>query len=149
VIDFQRASVLPIDMLDQISNGFDRYGIAEDLQQYPRDVADHVVHATERVDEFRFLLRDILTVNATLVAQRQNEEMQETTEANNRQTEETRKISAWAAILTAPPIISGIYGMNLRVMPELHWLFGYPFAIGLILIVGIDLYVIFRNLHGL
>ena len=149
VIDFQRASVPLIGMLDQISNGFDKYGIEEDLQQYLRDVADHVAHATERVDEFRILLRDILTVNATLVAQRQNEEMQETTEANNRQTEETRKISAWAAILFAPSIISGIYGMNFRVMPELHWLFGYPFAIGLMLVVGIGLYVIFRKLRWL
>jgi len=149
VIDFQRASTPLIGMLDQISNGFDKYGIAEDLQQYLRDVADHVAHATERVDEFRILLRDILTVNATLVAQRQNEEMQETTEANNRQTEETRKISAWAAILFAPSIISGIYGMNFRVMPELHWLFGYPFAIGLMLVVGIGLYVIFRKLRWL
>ncbi|CAN5252234.1 magnesium and cobalt transport protein CorA [Frigoribacterium sp. UYMn621] len=149
VIDFQRASVPLVGMLDQISNGFDKYGIGEDLQQYLRDVADHVAHATERVDEFRILLRDILTVNATLVAQRQNEEMQETTEANNRQTEETRKISAWAAILFAPSIISGIYGMNFRVMPELHWLFGYPFAIGLMLVVGIGLYVIFRKLRWL
>ena len=149
VIDFQRASMPLISMLDQISNGFDKYGIEEDLQQYLRDVADHVAHATERVEEFRILLRDILTVNATLVAQRQNEEMQETTEANNRQTEETRKISAWAAILFAPSIISGIYGMNFRVMPELHWLFGYPFAIGLMLVVGVGLYVIFRKLHWL
>lgn len=145
VIDFQRASMPLIGMLDQISQGFDKYGIEEDLQQYLRDVADHVAHATERVDEFRILLRDILTVNATLVAQRQNEEMQETTEANNRQTEETRKISAWAAILFAPSIISGIYGMNFRVMPELHWLFGYPFAIALMLVVGIGLYAIFRR----
>lgn len=149
VIDFQRASVPLIGMLDQISNGFDKYGIEEDLQQYLRDVADHVAHATERVDEFRILLRDILTVNATLVAQRQNEEMQETTEANNRQTEETRKISAWAAILFALSIISGIYGMNFRVMPELNWLLGYPFAIGLMLVVGIGLYMIFRKLRWL
>ena len=149
VIDFQRAAVPLVSMLDQLSNGFDKYGIGDDLQQYLRDVADHVAHVTERVDEFRILLRDILTVNATLVAQRQNEEMQETTEANNRQTEETRKISAWAAILFAPSIISGIYGMNFRIMPELGWLFGYPFAIGLMLVVGIGLYVIFRKLRWL
>ena len=149
VIDFQRAAVPRVSMLDQLSNGFDKCGIGDDLQQYLRDVADHVAHVTERVDEFRILLRDILTVNATLVAQRQNEEMQETTEANNRQTEETRKISAWAAILFAPSIISGIYGMNFRIMPELRWAFGYPFAIGLMLVVGVGLYVIFRKLRWL
>ena len=55
--------------------GFDKYGVDEDLRSYLRDVADHVVQVNERVEGFRLLLRDILTVNATLVAQRQNEEI--------------------------------------------------------------------------
>jgi len=34
-------------------------------------------------------------------------------------------------------------------MPELRWAFGYPFAIGLMLVVGVGLYVIFRKLRWL
>ncbi|MCU1524475.1 MAG: transporter [Microbacteriaceae bacterium] len=149
VIYFQRAAHPLVGMLDQISNGFEKYHIGEDLQQYLRDVADHVAHVVDRIEEFRILLRDILTVNATLVAQRQNEDMQKVSEASNRQAVETRKISAWAAILFAPSIVSGIYGMNFAVMPELNWAVGYPLAILLMLVVSGGLYVIFKKLHWL
>ena len=80
--------------------------------RYLRDVADHVTQVIERVDGFRLQLRDILTVNATLVAQRQNEEMRELTEASIAQNEEVKKISAWAAILFAPTLVGTVYGMN-------------------------------------
>jgi len=40
-----------------------------------------------------------------------------------------------ASVVGVPPVlVAGIYGMNFRVMPELHWALGYPFAIGLIVI---------------
>lgn len=145
LIDFDRAARPLGDILDGLSSGFDKYKVGIDLQQYLRDVADHVVSTTDRVDEFRTLLRDILTVNATLVAQRQNEDMQQVTLSSNKQAEEARKISAWAAILFAPSIITGIYGMNFHNMPELSWVWGYPAAIGLMLVVGVTLYVIFRK----
>jgi len=145
VIDFQRAAQPLIGILDQISSGFDKYSIAADLQQYLRDVADHVTHVNERIDEFRILLRDILTVNATLVAQRQNEDMQKITEASNRQAVEARKISAWAAIFFAPTLVTGIYGMNFAIMPELDWEFGYPAALLVMVGIGAALFAVFRK----
>jgi magnesium transporter len=149
VIDFQRAAQPLIGILDQISSGFSKYSITEDLQQYLRDVADHVAHVNERIDEFRILLRDILTVNATLVAQRQNDDMQKVTESSNRQAVEARKISAWAAILFAPSLVTGIYGMNFTFMPELDLAWGYPVA--LILMAGVSgaLFVAFKKLKWL
>ena len=40
-----------------------------------------------------------------------------------------------ASVVGVPPVlIAGIYGMNFRVMPELHWALGYPFAIALIVV---------------
>ena len=62
----------------------------------------------------------MLTVNATLVAQQQNEEMKTSPQASNAQNEEVKKISAWAAILFAPTLIGTIYGMNFEHMPELR-----------------------------
>ncbi|MEY2848544.1 MAG: hypothetical protein RI885_1209 [Actinomycetota bacterium] len=144
VSDFQRAAQPLVGMVQQISHGFEKYGVDVGLQQYLRDVADHVTVVVDRIEEFRQVLRDILTVNATLVAQRQNDEMREVGIASNRQAEEARKISAWAAILFAPSLIGSIYGMNFRFMPELDWFFGYPFAI--LLMVGISgtLFAVFR-----
>ena len=145
VIDFQRAAQPLIEILDQLSSGFDKYSIAVDLQQYLRDVADHVEHVNERIEEFRTLLRDILTVNGTLVAQRQNDDMQKITESSNRQAEEARKISAWAAIFFAPTLVTGIYGMNFAIMPELDWAFGYPAALLAMLAIGGALFAVFRG----
>jgi magnesium transporter len=145
VIDFQRAAQPLIEILDQLSSGFDKYSIAVDLQQYLRDVADHVEHVNERIEEFRTLLRDILTVNGTLVAQRQNDDMQKITESSNRQAEEARKISAWAAIFFAPTLVTGIYGMNFAIMPELDWEFGYPAALLAMVAIGGGLFAVFRK----
>ena len=144
VVDFQRA-VQPLSgILAAITAGFEKYGVDEELRSYLRDVADHVTGVAERVEGFRVQLRDILTVNATLVAQRQNEEIRELTVTSLAQGEEVKKISAWAAILFAPSLVGGVYGMNLRI-PESDWRFGYPVALTLMVLVSATLYVIFKR----
>ncbi|GAA3846007.1 magnesium and cobalt transport protein CorA [Streptomyces sp. NPDC003631] len=145
MVEFQRATRPLVGMLHALMAGFAKYGTDEELQRYLRDVADHVTHTSERVDGFRQALADILTVNATLVTQQQNAEMRALAEAGFEQNEEIKKISSWAAILFAPTLVGTIYGMNFSHMPELHWGFGYPFAIGLMGVVCASLYVIFKR----
>jgi magnesium transporter len=84
------------------------------------------------------LLQNILSVNLTL-------ETKALSETSNAQNEEVKKISAWAAILFAPSMVGTIYGMNFRHMPELDWEFGYPFALGLMVLVCFGLYVLFKR----
>ncbi|MDT0483023.1 magnesium and cobalt transport protein CorA [Streptomyces doebereineriae] len=145
MVEFQRATRPLVGMLHALMAGFAKYGTDEELQRYLRDVADHVTHTSERVDGFRQALTDILTVNATLVTQQQNAEMRALAEAGFEQNEEIKKISSWAAILFAPTLVGTIYGMNFEHMPELSWRFGYPFAIGLMGVVCVSLYVIFKR----
>lgn len=145
VIEFQRSTKPMVGILTSLAGGFTKYQINEELQQYLRDVADHVTQVNEKIDGFRFMLRDILTVNATLVAQRQNEEMKHLAEASNDQNEEVKKISAWAAILFAPTLVGTVYGMNFDSMPELHWAWGYPLALLAMFGVSVVLFGIFRN----
>ncbi|MER6128075.1 magnesium and cobalt transport protein CorA [Streptomyces sp. NPDC001795] len=145
MVEFQRATRPLVGMLNGLMAGFAKYGTDEELQRYLRDVADHVTHTSERVDGFRQALTDILTVNATLVTQEQNAEMRALAEAGFEQNEEIKKISSWAAILFAPTLVGTIYGMNFTHMPELHWGFGYPFAIGLMGVVCVSLYLIFKR----
>ncbi len=145
VLEFQRAARPLSGILAAITAGFDKYGVDEELRSYLRDVEDHVVQVNERVEAFRLQLRDILTVNATLVAQRQNEEIRELTEASIGQGEEVKKISAWAAILFAPTLVGTVYGMNFDVMPELGWTYGYPMALVLMLGVSLVLYAVFKR----
>jgi magnesium transporter len=145
VIAFQRATRPLLGMLDGLSAGFDKYGVDDELRRYLRDVADHATTVVERVDGFRQMLQYILTVNATLVGQAQNEETKNLTQASIAQNEEVKKISAWAAILFAPTLIGTIYGMNFNHMPELNWVLGYPFALGLMAMVCLALYAVFKH----
>ncbi|MCX5611335.1 magnesium and cobalt transport protein CorA [Streptomyces sp. NBC_00047] len=145
MVEFQRATRPLVGMLHGLMAGFAKYGTDEELQRYLRDVADHVTHTSERVDGFRQALTEILTVNATLVSQQQNAEMRALAEAGFEQNEEIKKISSWAAILFAPTLVGTIYGMNFEDMPELKWAGGYPFAILLMAVVCVSLYVIFKR----
>ena len=145
VVDFQRATRPLAKTLDGLSGGFEKYGIDEELRRYLRDVADHVTHVVENVDGFRQALQDILTVNATLVGQEQNEEMKALAEASHAQNEEIKKISAWAAILFAPTLVGTIYGMNFDRMPELTWVWGYPLALAMMAVVCVGLYAVFKH----
>jgi magnesium transporter len=65
------------------------------------------------------------------------------------ESEVTKKLAAWAAIIAVPTMVAGIYGMNFKHMPELDWLVGYPLAIGLMLAVDVYLYYHFRKLKWL
>jgi magnesium transporter len=145
VIEFQRATSPLLGILSGLMAGFEKYETDEELQRYLRDVADHATTVAERVDGFRQMLADILTVNATLVSQAQNEKIKNLTEASYDQNEEIKKVSAWAAILFAPTLIGTVYGMNFDRMPELGWVFGYPFALALMLLVSVTLYAIFKR----
>ncbi|MDV2478284.1 magnesium and cobalt transport protein CorA [Rhodococcus zopfii] len=145
VIEFQRAAKPLLAVLSGLSAGFGKYRIDEELQKYLRDVTDHATAVVEQVDGFRQLLGNILTVNATLVSQMQNEEMRNLTRASYTQNEEIKKVSAWAAILFAPTLIGTVYGMNFDHMPELHWVGGYPFALLMMVITCCSLFGIFRR----
>jgi magnesium transporter len=145
VLAFRRATLPLVTMLAALESGFEKYRVDEELRRYLRDVSDHGTVAAERVEGFAVQLRDILTLNATLVAQQQNEEMRELSRAGNRQNDEVKKISAWAAILFAPTLVGTIYGMNFRVMPELDWRFGYPMALLLMAAVCLTLYRVFKS----
>jgi len=149
VIDFQRATRPLIEVVDGLAAGFDKYHVDAELQRYLRDVKDHSVRLVERVDSFRAVLQNALTVQTTLVGQRQNEEMKGLTQASLTQNEEVKKISAWAAILFAPTLVGTVYGMNFHTMPELHWYYGYPMALGLMLVTSATLYWIFKRRHWL
>jgi len=137
VIEFQRATVaLPAILLRL------RDDLASDDEErsYLRDVEDHALHVHEQAARFRDLLQNILNVNLTL-------ETKALSEASIAQNEEVKKISAWAAILFAPSVVGTIYGMNFKHMPELKWQLGYPMALGLMVLVGLGLYLLFKRRH--
>jgi magnesium transporter len=118
--------------------------VADIIDQFERvrSVADGEKEYLQGVIEF---YQTVLTINAALVGQAQNIEVKRLTEASYAQNEEIKKISAWAAIFFAPTLVGTIYGMNFDRMPELHWRFGYPTAMILMVLLSVALYVLFRR----
>ncbi len=138
VIQFQRA-IHPLPaMMQLLRRGFEKYEVDSELQHNLRDVEDHVERLISRADSFRDLLQNALTLDGTLTANRQNE-------VSAQQNEQVKKISSWAAIFFAPSIVASIYGMNFDVMPELHWAFGYPMALGLMGAAAALMFAIFKR----
>ena len=61
------------------------------------------------------------------------------------ESEVTKRLAAWGALITVPTLIAGIYGMNFDTIPELKWALGYPFALLVMLAVDALLYLRFRR----
>jgi magnesium transporter len=135
VIQFHQATQPLAGALSRLTEG-DAHDIDPEVRRYLlHDVQDRVLRVTERIEGNRELLTNILSVNLTLVGVNQNDQM--------------KKISAWAAVVLVPTLIAGIYGMNFDYMPELHWRYGYLFALSLMALIALGLYVMFRRRHWL
>lgn len=145
VTEFQRATGPLVAMIEQLKRGEEKYDVDIELQRNLRDVLDHCVRIAERVESFRVNLQNALSVNATLVAQQQNEEMRNMTQVSLDQNEQVKRISSWGAILFAPSLIAAIYGMNFEDMPELKWHLGYPLALLAMVICSSILYIVFKR----
>ena len=96
-----------------------------------RDVSDHIRRVQEEIESLREVLAFAFETSL-MTGQAQ-------------QTEITRKLAAWAAILAVPTAVAGIYGMNFEFMPELHWTYGYPLVLMVILLICGWLYWRFRQ----
>jgi magnesium transporter len=145
VIEFKRATFPLTSMVSALDKGSVKYQVDLELQQRLRNVGDHVMRIVEREESFNAILQNALTVNATVVGQRQNDEMQRLSENSLAQNEEIKRISSWAAILFAPTLVGTIYGMNFRHMPELAWYYGYPFSLALMVALGALLHAVFKR----
>jgi magnesium transporter len=127
VLEFKRA-VVPLGRPMEQMLGAEKLAPIHD---YLRDVDDHLRRVTEQVEGDDELLDSILDANLTRVSVQQNDDM--------------RKISAYAALFAVPTGVAGIYGMNFDHMPELHWTFGYPMALLIMVVLVSGLYSLFKR----
>ena len=130
VLEFRRAAQPLRVPLQQL---IDKNGIvrSKELRLHFRDVADHLALTLADIESYDALLSDVLSAHLSQIGVRQNNDM--------------RKISAWAAMITVPTLIAGIYGMNFDHMPELHWLVGYPLVLLLMAVVVGLLWRLFKR----
>jgi magnesium transporter len=101
------------------------------LMAYYQDVYDHVLRAADWTDTLRDLVSTILETNLTIQSNRMNEIM--------------KAVTSWAAIAAVPTIITGYYGMNVRIFPAAGTLLGGIIAL-ILMVVGVAvLYVAFKR----
>ncbi|MDO5068164.1 MAG: magnesium and cobalt transport protein CorA [Propionibacteriaceae bacterium] len=145
VLEFQRALRPLRQIIDGLRTDKVFTALGERRLQELRDIEDHAIALNERTDSLRENLHGILQVNQSLQTERQNAEMAAMTQASLQQGETSRRIAAWAGVLFVPSLITGTYGMNFQHMPELSWAWGYPFALILMLVSGVAMYLIFKS----
>jgi magnesium transporter len=132
-IDFARSVTPLVEPIERMTTGTTR--VPDELETYFRDVLDHLIRLSQRIEASREVLTSVLQSNLAQVGVRQNEDV--------------RKISAWVAIVAVPTMIAGIYGMNFEHMPELRWEAGYPLALGVMLVICFSLWRYFKRVGWL
>jgi magnesium transporter len=105
--------------------------IAGKCQDYFRDVHDHLYRIGGRLDTIRDTISTAIQVNLSMVAIDESEV--------------NKRLAAWAAIFAIVTAFAGMWGMNFEFMPELHWKYGYPMAVGIMIAVCGYLYWRFKR----
>ena len=98
------------------------------LGDYFRDVYDHLFRLNQSIDTLRDTVTTAIQVNLAMITIGESEV--------------TKRLAAYAALVAIPTMIAGIYGMNFEHMPELKWSYGYPLAVAIM--VAIDGYLFYR-----
>jgi magnesium transporter len=102
--------------------------VCSGLSEYFRDVHDHLVRLNQSIDTARDTVATAIQVNLGMIS--------------IGDMEVTKRLAAYAALVAVPTMVAGVYGMNFEHMPELKWVFGYPFAIAIML--GVDAWLFWR-----
>ena len=130
VLELRRAVMPLAQPLRRLAEGYSSL-VPHEVRSYFRDVDDHLVGVSDRVTGFDELLTTLVNAVLAKITMRQNNDM--------------RKITAYAAMISVPTMIAGIYGMNFEHMPELTWTYSYPTVLVVIAVACAGLYRIFRR----
>jgi magnesium transporter len=98
------------------------------LQDYFRDVYDHLYRLNQSIDTLRDMVTTAISVAISLITIQENEV--------------TKRLAGYGALVTVPTLIAGIYGMNFQHMPELNSPWGYPLTLAAM--IAIDAYMFYR-----
>jgi len=109
--------------------------VCSNSQEYFRDVYDHLSRINTSIDTIRDTIGTAIQVNLSMVAIEESEV--------------NKRLAAWAGIFAVATAFAGIWGMNFSAMPELHWDYGYPFALGIIATACGTLYFRFKRVGWL
>lgn len=128
-----RRSISPVR---EVVNGLlrrDLETIPDDLRPYMQDVYTNTMRIIESLDMSRDALGNLFEVRLSVT--------------NNRLSEVVERMTAVSTALIVSTLVTGIYGMNFDHIPELKWAYGYPFALGLMVVLSGGTLLIFKRLR--
>lgn len=139
----------PLDQIAKLedSNGKVRLCLM-DTQRSLSFLQRHIRHDPDEIESCREMLRDLDTLmsHATFLFEKINFLMEAAQGFINIKQNQIIKIFSIAAVVFLPPtLVASIYGMNFHFMPELEWWYGYPLALGLMLLSAITPYWYFKR----
>jgi magnesium transporter len=118
----RRQSMPQRELLNQISRG-DAHFVQKAHLIYFRDVYDHMFRISETIDVERDMMAGTMEAYLSVIANRTNEIM--------------KFLTIFSALMLPMTLVAGIYGMNFEHMPELKWLHGYAWAIGIMAAIAV------------
>ena len=126
----RRSAMHQREVLQRLSRGeFEQ--IPERALPFYRDIHDHFVRVVDLAEGNRELLSAALDAYLSQTSNRMNEVM--------------KTLALVSTIMLPLTFIAGVSGMNFDHMPELHWRYGYAFALGLMVVVGSSMALWFRH----
>lgn len=111
----------------------DLKAVPEESRRYFQDVMDHTLRIGETVDSLRDALTSMVDIHLSNVSNNLNQIL--------------KKMTVLATVLATMTLVAGVYGMNFEHMPELHWRYGYPFSIALMLGLGGVVVLVFKRIR--
>lgn len=103
----------------------------QDDKVYFIDIYDHISRVVDSLDIFRESLTGLLELQMSMKSDRMNEIM--------------KTLTLFSSIFLPLTFIVGLYGMNFKIMPELHWDYGYLYVWVLLIVVGFSTWLYFKR----
>lgn len=128
---YLRKSVWPLrEAISRLERGESEL-VSRNTHLYLRDVYDHTINVLDTIETYRDMLSGMIDIYLSSISNRLNETM--------------KYLALISTIFIPMTFIASIYGMNFDIMPELKWVGGYWFALGLMASIGIGFYIYFKK----
>lgn len=124
------------EMLGQLQKGGLEL-VTDETQIYVRDSYDHAIRILDVIESYREMASSLHELSLSMASMKMNSTM--------------KVLTIIATIFIPLTFVAGIYGMNFDPevspwnMPELGWYYGYPFSLGIMLLITIVMVLFFRR----
>lgn len=127
---FKRITTYQREILSRLARGEFELVSTEEMAYY-RNVYDHLVRIVDVSESYRDIINGLVDAHLSVTSNRMNSIM--------------KVLTMMSTIFLPLTLITGVYGMNFDIMPELRWKYGYFFVLAMLVAVGGGMLMYFRK----